>query len=259
MSLSRLSLGFKIAVTLLLCNIPVGVFFAHIQIRDTMQGKDGEEGLSIVDVRYFFAGDPEKRVLQMAITDRTHWTFTTAVEKDLLEEWIADDAPADGYTSPVAAILDAKCVRCHSSGGERASSPLTTYEEVRPYTNLADTGVSYTDLARLSLFGILAMTVAGVIVLVPFLRTRGGGFWKDLLAFLPFLAILGNVLSWWSVKQSAAWVQVIVGSALIYGVLLAVMIAVVLCDMWLLPEEERRRRRLRRRREDRVGTPPDEI
>lgn len=250
MSLSRLSLGYKLAVTLVLINLLLGLLFAHVQLRNTIQNKDGEEGLSVVDVRYFFSGDPTKRILQASMNNPTHWSLTTAAEKEAIDDWIAAGAPSATYETQVAPILDGKCVRCHQAGGQRSVSPLGAYDEVRPYTELADTGVDYLRLAQLSLIGILAMVFAAVIVVGLFYATRFRGGWKDLFAFLPFVAILGNVLSWWSAKQSTTWVHIIIGSALVYGILVVVMVAVVLADTWILPAEERRGRR-RRRVEDR--------
>lgn len=45
------------------------------------------------------------------------------------------DTVAISYSQDIAPIIQANCIRCHAPGGEQESSPFTTYNELKQYTD----------------------------------------------------------------------------------------------------------------------------
>jgi hypothetical protein len=192
----------------------------------------------MTDLRYFFSGDPSQSVLQVMINGPMHQNLAGNDEKEIVEAWILEGAPSEAYEETVAAIFEARCIRCHGPGGEKADSPLTTYEEVQRYATATDTGVEYAQLARISERSIFVMTCLTALLCALFYLTRYRGGWKQVLIILPFAAMLVNVLSWWSAKQSPVFLHVIVASALVAALSAVLIVVMTFVDVWILPESE---------------------
>jgi len=238
MELHRLERGYKLAITLFLINVVLGVIYAQVQVRYAVSGRDGEPGISLKDVRLYFQGDPTSNRLQTQINGSMHDKFASSEEKIALDDWIAAGAPREEYDATIAPILEERCIGCHGPGGEKSQSPLTTYEEVSRYTEFSDTGVSYEYLAQISYLHLVALTCLAALVAALFHVTRFRGSWKPAVMALPFLAIACHVLSWWSAKQSVFYVHLIVASGVLFGGLILLMVALLLAELWILPAED---------------------
>jgi len=236
MKLAKLALGYKVAVTLFLVNVLLAFFFAYTHLRYTVQYRDGEAGISFTDLRIFFSGDPTNCRLETMIAGPMRAKFASPDERETVEQWIADGAPEQSYPD-VEPIFKARCIRCHGPGGEKSEAPLTSFDEVTSFTQTADTGIEYPHLAQLSLISMAVMTALSALVVWLFYLSRFRGAWKEIVALLTFAAIFCNVLSWWSAKQSAAFIHIIVGSGVLLAALILLMAVLVFLDLWILPEE----------------------
>jgi len=240
MKLSRLAGGGKLAVTLLLINVLLGLLFAQVQIRYSLADKDGEAGLSMTDLRLYFQGDPTQCRLQEMMYGKMQDKFASADEREEVNDWIADGAPSETYDSDIASIFNERCVSCHGPGGEKASSPLTTYEEVSRFVGSFDTGVSYEHLASVSYIHLVAMVCIAALVGGLFYLTRFTGPWKEILIIVPLIAVFCNILSWWSAKQPGPFLHLMAASVIVYGAAIIAMALLTLVDLWVLlpPSEE---------------------
>jgi len=238
MELSRLASGGKLAVTFLLISILLGLIFAQIGVRYTLANRDGEPGITIADVRLYFQGDPTRCRLETMINGRMRDKFASPDEKQAVEDWIADGAPREDYDSTVAPIFQTRCIRCHGPAGEKATSPLTTFEEVSRFIESSDTGISYETLASISFFHLVAMICLAALAAGLFYITRFKGGWKEVLIVVPFVAAAINVLSWWSAKQSDASLHIIAAGTILYAASIAIMVFLTLVDLWILSEQE---------------------
>jgi hypothetical protein len=238
MELHRLERGYKLAITLFLINILLGLIYAHVQVRYAVEAKDGEPGISLTDLRLFFQGDPTSNRLQTQINGSMHGKFASPEEKIELDDWIAAGAPRDVYDSTIAPILEARCISCHGPGGAKSQSPLTNYDEVGRYTQFSDTGVSYEYLAQISYLHLAVLACFTALVAALCYMTRYRGTWKQVIVVLPFIAAACNVLSWWSAKQSIFFIHLIVASGIAFAGLILLMVALILFDLWILPPED---------------------
>jgi len=236
MNLSRLSFGGKLAITLVVINVLFGLLFAQIAVRYAVSSKDGEPGISMADIRLFFQGDPTRCRLQTMTNGPMRNKFASFEEKEALDDWIADGAPRETYDSAIAPILQARCVKCHGPGGEKANSPLTTFDQVSRFVESSDTGAGYEDLASVSYRNIILMTCLTALAVGLFYLTRFRGAWKEVLMIVSFAAILCNIISWWSAKQSNLFLHIIVATGVLLAVSIVVMAVMTLVDVWILPE-----------------------
>jgi hypothetical protein len=238
MQISRLPFGHKLAITLLLINVVLGLVFACVQMNAAIGLKDGEPGMSMSDVRFYFLGDPDRSVFEAVLQRPTHWRYATAAEHQAIQEWVADGATTAVYEARIAPIMEARCLRCHSDEGERPESPLAIYEEVMAYTEVADPVEDYEQLAAISYVNLVLLTCLAAVVAGVFFLTRFRGGWKQVITLLPFAAVFGNILSWWSAKQSAFFVDVAVASSFVFGAFILLMVLLTLLDLWILPARE---------------------
>jgi len=237
MALNRLVLGYKLAITLFVINVLLGLLFAQIEVRYQLEMKDGEPGISFTDFRLFFQGDPTQNRLQAMIEGPMRNKFANSAEVQTIHDWIADGTLQADYESDVAPILAARCVACHGPGGEQAQAPLTTYDQVTRYTMVYDTGISYDSLAKNSYLHLVAMTCFTGLLSALFYLTHYRGAWKQVVMALAFFMIFINVLSWWSAKQSLFFIHIVMASGLIFAAMIVVMAVMTLLDVWLLAEE----------------------
>jgi hypothetical protein len=238
LTLSRLSLGNKLAVTLFLISVVLGFGFGHSNMKQMLQSKDGEPGVSILDIQYFFTGVPDRPRLQPVLNDRVHRDLIPAGDRETLVAWAVNGVPVEEFDDTIAPVLQARCVQCHGPEGAQSYFPVATPAELRPYAEPADTGIDYQRLAELSsIYTLVTASILGLLCAL-FLATRFEGAWKELLVFLPFVALLINVLSWWSTKQAPLFAHIIMASGLIGAVLVAAVIVMIFLDMWILPDGE---------------------
>ena len=237
MTLSQLPFGYKLAITLFLINVLLGLLFAEIEIRYVVEMKDAEAGISFNDFRIYFQGNPTVCRLQTALAGSSHSNYASADEIQTVADWIADGEPRATYDSDIAPLFASRCISCHGPGGERADSPLTNYDQVTSYTSFFDTGVSYETLATNSFLYLIALTCFTGLLAAVFYQTRFRGIWKPTVLVVSFFMIFINVLSWWSAKQSVPFIHIVLASGLIFGVLIIVMTLMTLADLWILPEE----------------------
>jgi hypothetical protein len=238
MQISRLPFGHKLAMTLLLINVVLGLVFACVQMNGAIGMKDDVPGMSMADVRFFFQGDPDRSILEAVLQRPTHWRYATAAEHQAIQEWVEDGATTAVYEARIASIMEERCVRCHSEEGERAETPLIEYEDVLLHTELADPGVDYDRLASISYVNSVLLTCLSAVVAGLFFLTRFRGGWKQAITLLPFAAIFGNILSWWSAKQSAVFVHLAVASSFVFGAFILLMVVLTLLDLWILPTKK---------------------
>lgn len=238
MNLGRLSLGYKLTITLFVISTLIALLFEQVNMKYAIENRDGEPGVSLFDVRNFFYGDRSQSVLEIALESSSHQSYLTLDEREMLASWIESGAAREGYTASAGAIFDERCIRCHTTGGRRADSPLTSFEEVQRWIVARDSGVPYPRLARMSREYVLSTTCLLALLCGLFYLTRYERAWKQILIVAPLAAMLINVLSWWSAKQSETFVHTIVGSTIVGAASVILISLMILIDVWILPDRD---------------------
>jgi len=228
---SEASVSEKMLDTMFLLCVGIGYLFAMIHLYYSHQGRDGELGLSVEDVRIAYYGEHHQTRLGAAINGPMGGNLGRPEQKQIILDWIDGGAKRDSFEDNVQPILSNHCIMCHSAASGMGLAPLDSFEKVSELTQM-DTGASAQSLVRVShihLFGIgfILFLVGRVFILceMPVIIKR-------VTVAIPFLAMLLDIMSWYITKivPQFAWVVVISGALM--GVSFMLQIAVSVYQMW---------------------------
>lgn len=226
------SVSEKILDSMFLITMGLGYLFALGHMYFAHQGRDGQPGLSVDDVRIAYYGTHQQTRLGAALNGAMGGNLERPEEqKQIIFQWIENGTDVDEFNAKVAPIFNENCVMCHSEAAEMGLPPLTTYEETMQLTT-TDTGASVQSLVRVShihLFGIafILFFVGRIFILceMPIMVKR-------ITVAIPFIAILLDIFSWYLTKISPGFAYVVVLSGGLMGLSLCGQIVVSLYQMW---------------------------
>ncbi len=131
----------------------------------------------------------------------------------------------------VKALLETRCVDCHSEGGrfvEAAKFPLDNYEAIKPYTETkVATGMSLQKLAQTTHVHLLSFSILYGLTGLIFAFTSYPSWLRMLVAPLPLAAQLVDVGCWWLARYDPRFVHVIMvtGGLIAGGLLLHIVLS----------------------------------
>jgi hypothetical protein len=149
---------------------------------------------------------------QETFEGNNHVLSASLGNRPMSEEFI--DRSADGTTRvQIAAIVEARCARCHNegSGGQASQLPLESWEHIHEYCEVetAGSGMSLPKLAQTThvhLFGFAILYgLTGLIVSF----TSYPGWVRAILAPLPLLAQIVDIGCWWLARSDPGFASVI--------------------------------------------------
>jgi hypothetical protein len=158
-------------------------------------------------------------------------------ERKVILDWARSGAPREGFEA-VGRVLDLRCVRCHSAGGEKAESPFAEIREAGARYDLVaryaepDRGMSPSARATTTHAHLFSLSMLLGLLGFVFLFTNTRPRTKTAAVVLPFAGMFLDVGCWWLALLSPAFVAGIVagGALLAAGVL--VLVARPLWEMW---------------------------
>ena len=225
------SVSERILDTMFLLTIGLGYLFAMVHLYFSHQGRDGEVGLSIEDVRIAYYGGHNQTRLGAALNGSMGGNLEFPEQKQVIFDWVSNGKNVDEFNDKVAPIFNNNCTMCHSQASGMRLLPLTNYEEVLELTK-ADTGASVQSLVRVShihLFGIaFILFFLGRIFILCEMPVR----LKRITVAIPFLAMLLDILSWYVTKVFPGFAIVVVAAGGLMGLSIAVQILVSMYQMW---------------------------
>jgi len=229
---SDASVSEKILDTMFLITIGLGYLFALGHTYFSHEGRDGQSGMSVEDVKIAYYGEHQQTRLGAALNGGMGANLETPEQKQTIAEWIESGADRAAFDSKIAPIMNDNCIGCHSSEADMGLPPLTSYEEVMQLTH-QDTGASIESLVRVShihLFGIafILFFVGRIFILCEMSVTL-----KRITVAVPFLAIMLDIFSWYLTKAIPGFAYVVVIAGALMGISLTIQILVSLYQMWL--------------------------
>ena len=229
---SEASVSEKILDTMFLITIGLGYLFALAHTFFSHQGRDGQPGLSVEDVKIAYYGEHQQTRLGAALNGSMADNLESPEQKQIIISWLESGSDEAEFNSNVAPILESNCIACHSAESGMGLAPLTSYGEVKELTR-TDTGASIQSLVRVShihLFGIAFMLffVGRIFILceMPVLLKR-------VTVAIPFIAILLDIFSWYLTKIIPGFAYVVVTAGGLMGASVCTQILVSLYQMWL--------------------------
>ena len=228
---SEASVSEKILDTMFLITIGLGYLFALAHTFFSHEGRDGQPGLSVEDVKIAYYGEHQQTRLGAALNGSMAGNLEDPTQKQLIFDWVEKGSGEEMFNSKIAPILESNCIGCHSAESGMGIVPLTSYGEVKELTH-TDTGASIQSLVRVShihLFGIafILFFVGRIFILceMPVLLKR-------ITVAIPFIAILMDILSWYATKIIPGFAYLVVTAGGLMGISLSIQILVSLYQMW---------------------------
>ena len=229
---SEASVSEKILDTMFLITIGLGYLFALAHTFFSHQGRDGQPGLSVEDVKIAYYGEHQQTRLGAALNGSMADNLEGPEQKQIIFDWIEGGVGEEVFNSKVAPILESNCIACHSAESGMGLVPLTSYSEVKELTR-TDTGASIQSLVRVShihLFGIAFMLFfVGRIFILCEMPVQ----LKRITVAIPFIAILLDIFSWYLTKIIPGFAYVVVTAGGLMGVSVCTQILVSLYQMWI--------------------------
>jgi len=245
-SLRELGAGARLGLTAIVLTLAGGYLASVLYVQEHYANQDEDPELSLDDFVASYHGiDRPPRLLTAMEGPHGEEFLPEPGERRAILDWLRSDRISEDYDSlelglsSPAEILDARCIRCHSRGAAEGGGigdtlPLEFWDDIEPLAFgmrrdpvpeeilLTSTHAHASSLALISLAAALLL-----------LATRWAGRSRDLLLAVHGLALAADLGAWWLARESAAFVAVILGAGLVYGLSLALALGLVVLDLWL--------------------------
>ena len=226
-----ISVSERILNTMFLITIGLGYMFALAHTYYSHQGRDGQAGLSVEDVKIAYYGKHQQTRLGAALNGSMGANLESPNQKQIISDWIENGADQTSFNSDIAPIFNNNCIACHSVEADMGLPPLTSYNDVLKLTQ-QDTGASIESLVRVShihLFGIafILFFVGRIFILceMPVMLKR-------ITVAIPFMAILIDIMSWYITKAVPGFAYVVILTGGLMGLSLSLQILISMYQMW---------------------------
>ncbi|MFI3135658.1 MAG: hypothetical protein QX197_02660 [Methylococcaceae bacterium] len=222
----------KVLFTGYLCAVGMGYFFALLQILFTHGMADGKFGLSVDDIVYSYYGNRSGTVLETQLNGAMKENATEDQRFKIIQ-WVRDGAELNDYKSTgIAAIVEERCVMCHSPEAATGVPDFTKFENLKALA-AEDTGATFSSLTRVShvhLFGI-SFIFMFVGLIFSFSETTSNKY-KCIAIGMPYVFLVTDILSWWLTKVDPmfAWLVILAGMGM--GVSFMFMWVFSILEMW---------------------------
>ncbi len=229
--LYNLSLGIKLALTVLLVVAGIGYLLGFANIYLTYNAVDGKPGLSVQDIRLAFHGSTEGTKLEKAITGGMKQYFASDADFQKVSQWVRAGGKESGFAD-VQPVLLASCSTCHSKDSQAGGVVTDDYASISPLL-ARDTGMPISRLVSISHTHVLAALPLIFVLCLVFSFTRFPQALKSVIIVLALLTIPLDIGSWWLAKASAALAPLVIVGGVSLGLAFLVLVLLPLYDMWL--------------------------
>lgn len=238
--LAELGLGARIALSALVLVFAVGFAASAEHLVQHHQNRDGQSGVSLVDLEGAYRGVSAPAPLGTAL-ERGHPEELAPAERELLRGWLAGGRVSEDFDnldlgeSAPAEILARSCLPCHARDPAAPGvPPLEYWEDVSKVAFAREIApVPREILAASTHTHALALGTVSAVIGALWLATRWPARLKDSLFALGALALLVDLVSWWLAREHAFLVPVIAVSGFAYAASMGLALAGILLDLWL--------------------------
>jgi hypothetical protein len=236
--LRALVLPARLLLTFFILGAAAGLAAGEGTVLAAHAGADGRPGLSMEDLRRVFHGREGWTLLASKVDGGSMEKHVPVPsERKVLLDWARAGAAREGFDAP-RAVLDLRCVKCHSPGGENEGSPFADsreggarYELVARYAE-PDRGMSLAARATTTHTHLFSLSVLLGLLGFAFLLTNTRAPVKVAAVTLPFLGMAVDIGCWWLAMLSPAFVWGIVAGGGLMAAGTVVLIVRPLWEMW---------------------------
>ncbi|MEM9373056.1 MAG: hypothetical protein AAGA55_05375 [Planctomycetota bacterium] len=228
MKLHQLHVFGRLGIALLVVVLLGGYVVSGIHMAWYYDGRDGQEGLTINDIKGHYHGVNSASPL-IAALESGHPDDLPDPDRDALLAWLANGANlSEGYDDldlgdeAPAEIIAAFCLGCHSRGAEGpdayAELPLEYWDDIQPIAYATKITPAPAEIIAVSQH-THAPTMAVILIVLAVLgsMTRAARSIIGAVVLIGAVGLLGDMSSWWLARGNENWVYVIVGGGFLYG------------------------------------------
>jgi hypothetical protein len=236
--LRDLSFPARLLVTLFLLGTAAALAAGEGNVLASHAGADGRPGLSWEDLRRTYHGREGWTLIASKVDGGSmEKHLPVPSERRTLLDWAASGAPREGF-APVREVLDRRCVRCHSPGGEKEESAFAEAREAGARHELVvryaapDRGMGTAARATTTHAHLFSLSVLLGLLGFVFLLTDTRRPVKVAAVAVPFGGMFLDVGCWWLSILSPAFVAGIVAGGTLLAAGVAVLVVRPLWEMW---------------------------
>lgn len=190
--LAHLPVSARLGITCFIALIGFGYLTSLGHLFFTYNMVDGKPGLTTEDLSLALAGNREKTVLETQISPggKMAQFLTDTGERKVVFDWIHKGANEADFM-PTQAILQKRCVGCHSPTGSMKSRPLNNFAGVHEVTKV-DKGETPPAWARVAHIHLQSLSIIYLALGLLLAFTGLPEMVKCLLIPAPFIALVAD-------------------------------------------------------------------
>lgn len=232
----------RMVITGFVITASLGYLVALLNLYLTYADRDGQPGLTAMDLKQSLHGDRKNTIIGAQISPGGPMAkfLPMDAEREQILTWVHSGAKEEGFAG-VKPILQRRCVGCHSPSGQASFRPLTNFTEVAAVATV-DTGESLAKFARIAHTHLqsLALVYLALGLLFAFCNLPEKA--KALVVMLPFAGLALDFGARGLVRVSSEFVYgVMLGGALL-GIGTGLMVTGILWELWSRPRKPKPRR-----------------
>ena len=243
--LGHLPLLARFGVTCLLAVLALGLGASLLHMRAHHANRDGEAGLSKVDIEAAYHGIDQPSQLVRTLKGG-HPDDLGSQDRALLLDWLDGGRVSEDYDSlelgdlAPAEVLDAACLRCHSRAASEPVDPMLEYwDEVEELAFARQLEALPPEVLFASLHThALALGSLSLLLGLLTLASRFGPNLRSLPLALGGLGLLLDFTGWWLARDQGAWVAAILIGGGLFALSTTLSFLIILAEMWLPTDRE---------------------
>jgi len=234
-------IGIRLGLTGLVLVLLGGLAASASHLVNHYANRDERPEFTLDDIKGAYHGINTPSLLNSAL-ERGHPAELPAAEKQILLDWLAGTRIVEDYDSldleiPPAEIIASRCLDCHTrqTGAETGTPlpPLEYFDDIKSIAFSREIRATPDTVLTMSTHAhALSMSIQGIVVVALALLTRWPVRTISLLVAVMGLGLLGDIGGWWLARFSPSWALCIVISGVGYSIGQAILLALVLADLW---------------------------
>ncbi|MBL0920911.1 MAG: hypothetical protein IBJ10_02145 [Phycisphaerales bacterium] len=243
--LRSMTISARLGATGLVAALGMGLVASALHLRHHYEKRDGAPGLTLDDITAAYRGleAPSRFV---AALRRGHPDDLPAAERDALLAWLASERITEDYDSldlgddAPAEVIARSCLSCHSRSASppadqaRAKDlPLDYFDDVKKIAFARSVPATPREIVLMSMhahapaLATMSVAIGAMGLATAFPRRLVGA-----LIGAAGLALAADLACWLLARVWAPAVQVIVGAGFVYNAATALLLALILIELW---------------------------
>jgi mono/diheme cytochrome c family protein len=234
----------KLGLSGLLIALLMGMATSAMHLYWHYENRDERPGLTKDDITGAYHGINTPSPL-LAALERNHPEDMAKANRDALIAWLRSPRIAEDYDSldlaerAPAEIMAASCLKCHSRQASSADAkakalPLDYWDDVKKVAFSRDIRPMPAKVTAMSMHAhAISLGIMSIVLSALALASGLPRALVNPLIALTGVALALDLAAWWLARQHEAFVHVIIGAGALYNGGSALLMLLVLLDLWL--------------------------